>query len=186
MAILQMLFSGGALGSLFGFLGSWLTNWQKGKEQERQFAHDLDMRRLDMEARKQDAELAMKTMELKTEGELKVAEMDLVKESYKEAFTPLISADMLAGASTWIKSFALVLLSVAEFARTIMRPALTGYLVLASTFITMWIYRTDPSTFIGSDMAKDTIGTITFLTVSAVTWWFADRQRMKSSGKGNR
>lgn len=78
------------------------------------------------------------------------------------------------------------LFGIIDFVRGGMRPALTGYLVLLSTWVTVKSYELlelTKSAFTQAqalEIFQDATSIIIYLTVSAVTFWFGDRRMAKT------
>ena len=78
------------------------------------------------------------------------------------------------------------LFGIVDFVRGAMRPALTGYLVLLSTWITFKSYellQLTKSAFTQTEalnIFQDATSIVIYLTVSAVTFWFGDRRMAKT------
>ena len=89
--------------------------------------------------------------------------------------------------TAWIGTILSFLFGVVDFLKHLARPALTHYLMGVSTWITIvaWqtmqqVSETTPLTTAEAYGLFDKIITImVYLTVSCVSWWFADRRTAK-------
>jgi uncharacterized membrane protein len=156
------IFTSGGLGAITGLAGGLLTKHieRKDKANERGFLlkkQELSIEELKLE---QVHEVGMANKQIErsqVEGSIKIehAEVGAFAESQK-------TTGKLTG-----------------FLRAV-RPAITFYLLLVSTILTVivWGRVGGLSSFTPdqlTDLLREMIGTILFLTVTAVAWWFGSR-----------
>lgn len=186
------------LGGVTGLIGNAFTTWFKYKNKKMECEHEQNMAKLETQAMIQEAEMQIQVTKSRIEGEIELADAAAYKESLKSGSQKLFSdkwIDMImeAGKGKWYGAFFkfIGMLIASGFAfldwlRSFMRPAMTLYLMGATTWITMlaWkiVERTqggviDTATAMG--ILDQVITTVIYLTVSAVTWWFGDRTMSK-------
>ena len=198
-AILGLL-GNAVMGSVAGFVGNIITSIVNFKYQKIKNEHEVAMRKLDMEY-----------LNLATETSIRVAAaqgQNVVDAINASAFEKSIVAgtqkdfsdrwlDKMLGMTGWIRIITIPLglsLAVAfaflDFVKALMRPGLTLYLVGASTLITVISYDILEKAGISAidstgalAIFTSAVDSITFLTVSCVTWWFADRTNTKFLSK---
>jgi len=79
-----------------------------------------------------------------------------------------------------------ILFGFVDFLRGLMRPVLTAYLTLITTWVTWqaWQIMQTHGLSLSSEQAvqifNETTSIVTYLTVSCVTWWFGDRRMAKT------
>lgn len=186
------------LGGVTGLIGNAFTTWFKYKDRKMQCAHEKDMAKIELDAMIKEAQMQIKVTQSRIEGEIELADAAAYKESLKSGREKLFSdkwIDMImaAGKDKWWGSICkLVGLFIAsgfaflDWLRSFMRPAMTLYLMGATTWVTMLAWKImenaqggaiDVVTAMG--ILEQVISTIIYLTVSAVTWWFGDRTMSK-------
>jgi len=156
------IFTSGGLGAITGLAGGLITKHieRKEKANERGFLlkkQELDLKELELEQAHETA-MADKQMErAQVEGNIKIehAEVGAFTESQK-------TVGKLTG-----------------FLRAV-RPAITFYLLFVSTILTVIVWNRvgGLSSFTPeqlTDLLREMIATILFLTVTAVAWWFGSR-----------
>jgi len=164
IAILTSIFSGG----LTGLFGTALTKVGDYFQQKQNFKHELDIM-------KEQREL------IALQSELKINEADAA------AFGESVKADRATYTrGQKLSPWASGLLAVVDFIRGMIRPALTIYLIILTTYIYVDIetvlaaagvdYMTIAT---ASELIRKIILTILYLTVTCVTWWFGSRMKAK-------
>ena len=156
-SILSVL-TGGATGVIGTVVSGVVGHFQA----KRKFEQQLSLRRLDLEAMQIEAKAAAAASAVRAESEATSAELAALTASYREASNRV----SMRGDS--------VLLVLADFVRTMVRPALTIGLV----GLTAWIYTTAPA------LRPTVIDTVLYLTTAAVLWWFGSRAAEKVLAKG--
>jgi len=186
------------LGGVTGLIGNAFTTWFKYKNAKMEYTHEENMAKLEINAMIKEAEMQIQVTKSKIEGEIELADAAAYKESLKAADKQLFSEkwiDMImeAGKSKWYGwIFKFLGMTIAagfaflDWLRAFMRPAMTLYLLGASSYITYLAWKIvsisqggaiDTATALG--IMDLVISTVIYLTVSAVTWWFGDRTMSK-------
>ena len=179
-------------GGLTGLIGSALTSLTNYKMQKLKNDHDAKMAELDMQTIRLEAEMQVKVTQAETEGKIALADMEALKTSIAEAQKPLFQESymnklMKSPWTAWIGAILSFLFGLVEFLKHLARPALTYYLMGVSTWITIVAWQTlekttgtTPLTVTESyDLFDKIITIMIYLTVSCVSWWFADRRTAK-------
>jgi len=188
-------------GGLTGLLGSLITLIGNLAMQKMKNKHEIDKITAESNAIVVEANAQIMVQKSKTEGEIQVAEVEALKESYKDQSTTLFDKSymqslMVSKWFSWIGAIIAFMFGLVDFMKQACRPVLTYYLVGASTWITILAYRllreAMGQTPLALDKAYDIFNQVTYLilylTVSCVTWWFCDRRMAKFAmrlGDGN-
>ena len=187
------LFTSGGLGAIAGLFGSVVTGITNYKMQKLKNEHDIDMIHAESEAIKIEAEANIKITQAKTEGEVEIAEVEALKESYKslsqDAFKESYMEKLYQNKWTaWIGALAAFLFAIVDFLKKLARPILTYYHVILTTWLAVIVYKilvqaNETGGVIAYKDAFDLfqliINVLLFLTVSCVTYWFVDRRTAK-------
>lgn len=179
-------------GGLTGLIGNVLTSFTNFKMQKLKNQHEEKMSELDMQTIRLEAEMNVKVTQAETEGKISLADMEALKTSLEDAQKPLFQASymdklMKSPWTAWIGAILSFLFGIVDFLKHLARPALTYYLMGVSTWITIIAYQTvekatgaSPLDLVKSLELFDKITTtMIYLTVSCVSWWFADRRIAK-------
>ena len=157
------LFATGGAGSIVGVAGGLLTKYEERKRQKIDNEHKEAMRDKDIEELKleyaQQEKMADKKLELaEVEGAIEIdkKQLDAFAESMKDGGGHM------------------------DLAKSLMRPIITVYLLIATTFILRYLWK-----LVGGleaipaeqlmELFKYIIYQVVFLSVVSVTWWFAAR-----------
>lgn len=159
---------GGAIGRVFDFLGEK----QKLKVKELDYKHDVDLKKLDMEAA--DREWAARTQISKQEGEAKIEVADA------QAFAESMFKEPTRY-STPTTGWANILLTVLDFIRGIVRPGITVALMVFT--FAMYNEIKDIMSVAGVSLTgaqafaiyEIIVNTVLYLTSTTIGWWFASR-----------
>ncbi len=185
------LLSSGVFGALTGLVGSAVTAWTNYKMQKLKNDHELAMVEAETKSMVAEAQAQIQVTKAKVEGEERVAEMEALKASYGELSKDTFKESYMkyVAESRWTRWWAPALIGIlfafVDVMRRAARPALTYYLVGATTWLTVMVWRllAQSGSPIDSTAAQELLGqlvvTILYLTVSAVTWWFCDRRLAK-------
>jgi len=179
-------------GGLTGLIGNALTSFTNFRMQKLKNQHEEKMTELDMQTIRLEAEMNVKVTQAETEGKISLAEVDALKASYGQAEKPLFDSSymnklMESPWTAWIGAILSFLFGVVDFLKHLARPALIYYLMGVSTWITIIAYQTvekatgtDPLDLVKSlELFDKVTTTMIYLTVSCVSWWFADRRTAK-------
>jgi hypothetical protein len=184
------------LGGVTGLIGNIVGGIFKYKTAKLQADHDENMIKLETEAMVTEAKANIAITRATVEGEIEIADSKAYMHSQiagnKALFGQKWVDKLLSVEGRWkiltlpVAILVAFLFGFVDFARGFMRPALTGYLVGMSTFITIWAYRimSAEGITLNAEQAvkifEDTTSIIVYLTVSCVTWWFGDRRMAKT------
>lgn len=189
-------------GGLTGLIGNAFTTWFKYKSIKIENEHKEKMLALETRAMIQEAQMQIQVTKARIEGEVELADAAAYKESLKSGQTQMFSEkwiDSLLGAKREGKlgaitgffaqvfaTFIMLGFAFIDWMRGFMRPALTIYLVGASTWLTYMAWGILEKAQGGAitittaeDVFAQVVSTIIYLAVSAVTWWFGDRTMSK-------
>jgi len=179
-------------GGLTGLVGNALTSFTNYKMQKLKNDHDAKMAELDLQTIRLEAEMQVKVTQAQTEGQVQLAEMEALKASYAELEKPLfqrayMSKLMKSKWTVWIGAILSFLFGLVDFLKSAARPVLTYYLMGVSTWITIIAYQTviqtsgtaPLDTTKALELFDKVTTTIIYLTISCVSWWFADRRTAK-------
>jgi hypothetical protein len=160
--------SSGGLGAIVGLFGGILTRFQQYKVRKIELEHDQKMRLYDLQEAKLERQhfldMADKQMDIaEQEGEIAYEQADLanLRESIRQA-----------GRDSGIE--------FVEIVRGLMRPFITLFLLIAASALVgiLWDKVGGLDAFTQAELIeifKHTVYQMVFLTVTAVTWWFASR-----------
>jgi hypothetical protein len=189
LSVLGTVFSGGVTG-LVGSIGSAIMNY---KMQALKNADDLAMGQLEIQKIQAEAEASIKVQDAKTEGEIQIAQIDAYKASLENMQKNLFDTSymgMLAKSkwTSWMILPISFMFALVDFMKDLARPLLTYYLVGMSTWVTILAYqlvqKSGGMTQAQADSIFNTvIGMVLYLTVSSVSFWFADRNMTKFAEK---
>ncbi|QNJ59191.1 TMhelix containing protein [Vibrio phage vB_ValS_PJ32] len=167
--VLTSAVSGGVTG-LIGTIFSGFMLWREKKDARQ---HEKEMRRIDIEERRAEAELTLKQTQAESEA-LKIT-------SELNAFTASLKSDKATYSTKAPTNTALVIVDVV---RGLIRPVLTLTLVTILTIVTFDIINAYGGyekviTDQGVQMVDDLIHSIIYMTNAAVLWWFGTRDLNK-------
>lgn len=136
LAFLANLFSGGAIGAITGIAGGAIQRHYDLKNSQLQMqkdaqtnTHELELRKLDIEATKAEAESNYKVSELTTQSQELAGDVQLRTASYQ--LEPQMYAD-----KSKITSFMNGVFSALDVVRGLVRPGLTAYFAVFFSLIT--------------------------------------------------
>jgi fatty acid desaturase len=201
-------------GGVTGLIGTIWSSYNKRKERElelkdrdNQRAHERDMVEVQTRAMQAEAEANIRVTEAQVAGAVELenarafqtSQLEGNKDMFRESFM-----ERLFAVEGWVRFIAVpfgvlvcVLFGLADFVKSIARPSITMYLLGVSTWITTqaWDILEAKDMVLTSLQAttilSNVIGTVLYLTVTAVTWWFGDRMAAKGMeqllpGKGRK
>lgn len=180
----------GAVGILTGLIGNAFTAFFNLKTQKLKNEHEQTMVKLETEAMIAETQANIKVTEAKVQGELLTLEEANYGKNLELGNKSLVSSEMInklfdSPWTAWLGSFLVFMMGVTDVLRGIMRPGLTLYLVGLTSWLT-W-YASDllsgkeglMDVLQAQAIFSEVVRIVIYLTVSAVTWWFADRQLAK-------
>ena len=187
------------LGGVTGLIGNAFTTWFKYKNAKMEHTHKEKMVSLETSAMIQEAQMQIRVTKSRIEGEIELADAAAFTTSQKVGSEKLfhekwIDMIMEAGKQSkwtgWIYKILGTMIAAAfafvDWLNAAMRPTLTLYLVLGSSYITYLAWQIMQQAGLDTMTATQAVGifsqvtsTVIYLAVSAVTWWFGDRTMSK-------
>lgn len=173
MAIAELL-SNVLSGGVTGLIGAGITRLAEYKTKKLEFEHEGHMKELDLKIMAE--EWAHRTQIASVEADAKIEAGDI--EAFKASFNePELYSGKVATLTRW-QSWVLVLL---DFVRGVVRPGLTLYLCLITTYLYWDAHSIIPG--MGVDAATQLVGqivnTVLYLTSVVICWWFGTRIKEK-------
>lgn len=174
--IFGSIFSGGATG-LLGVILQRVADY-KNKQLDMQleaqrFAHELEKRRVDAEIMKQEWAGRLQVAQAEAAGAEAVADANAFAASFKLE-PPQYASGKLTPNQTW-------LMVILDFIRGSIRPALTIYLCLLTTYVWYQVRTILGTTSLDIQGAvavwNMVVGNILYLTTTCVLWWFGTRNK---------
>lgn len=179
-----------AFGLFSGLLGTALTSFTNYKTQKMKNEHEATMVKLEKEAMIAEAQMNIQITEAKVQGEIVQLEeinygknLELANE--RSIDNSLIGKLFASPWTAWLGSLMVFFLSVVDFLKGLMRPGLTLYLVALTSWITWYaagiLSAKEPLLDVNAaaELFTKVVDIVIYLTVSVVTWWFADRRVAK-------
>lgn len=186
------------LGGVTGLIGNAFTTWFKYKNSKMEYDHKEKMVDLETQAMLKESEMQIKVTTARIEGEVELADSAAFdtaqkagnKQLFADKWIDMIMANRDRKWTGWFFGLLGTLIAAGfafvDWLNGIMRPALTIYLVGASSYITYLAWRIMQDVGLGTFTAAQALGifqqvtsTMIYLAVSAVTWWFGDRTMSK-------
>ncbi len=180
----------GLVGVATGLLGNVLTSFTNLKTQKLKNQHEVAMIKVETEAMAAEAAMQIKVTETNVAGELARLEETTYGKNIELANKPSLNNRLLEKLfdspwTAWVATILAFLLGVVDFLKGVMRPGLTLYLVALTSWITYYAAEllTAKQGLMDAIMAaalfNKVVDIVIYLTVSVVTWWFADRRVAK-------
>jgi hypothetical protein len=186
------------LGGLTGIVGTALTSIMNFKTQKLKNEHEINLIRAQTAAMIEESKAQIEITKTRIEGAVELADADAyiqsIKEGNKSVFNDKWIDNLFAvqGKMRYISVPVAVLIAFLfgfiEWLKQFMRPGLTAYLVIMTSWITLVSKDILTKAGVGTggitgDQAylifTQVVGIIIYLTVSCVTWWFGDRRVAK-------
>lgn len=183
------------LGGVTGLVGSVVTSIMNYKTMKVKNEHELAMIQAQTAAMRAEAEAQIQVTKAQIEGAIELADAQSYMASQRAGNEALFGenwVDKLLGTTGWLSWIAgpvaclvAFLFGFVDWFRGLMRPLLTSYLVVMSSYITYlaWnivqTYGQGMSAADATSIYRSVIEVILYLTVSCVTWWFGDRTMTK-------
>jgi hypothetical protein len=173
--IFSSIFTGGATGIIGVIAQRWADYKNRQLDIEMQKAkqdHEIQMRKADAEIMAQEWAARTRVAEVEAGAAMEVADSEAFAESYRME-PALYSASVKPSAGqAWM-------LVVLDFVRGSVRPILTLYLSIISTLVYIEAQKhygsiTPAESY---ELMKNIIGTIMYLWVTIVLWWFGTRNK---------
>ncbi|MBU0847606.1 hypothetical protein KKH23_10510 [Patescibacteria group bacterium] len=190
------LASGGltaVFGGITGVVGSIVTFFGNYKMQKLKNEHEVAMITAESEAMRLEMQMKIEVTREETKGKVELADLEALMKSYEYASKPAFAESYMEKLyGRWwtvpVATFLSLLFGLVDFLKQFIRPGLTSYLVILSTFITLWSYDIlKTSLGAGNILSVDqafkiffmAVSMILYLTVTAVTWHYSDRGMAK-------
>jgi|WetSurSiteA1Bulk_404760.scaffolds.fasta_scaffold00112_23 hypothetical protein len=186
------------LGGLTGIIGTALTSIMNFKTQKLKNEHEINLIRAQTAAMIEESKAQIEITKTRIEGAVELADADAyiqsIKEGNKSIFNDKWIDNLFAvqGKMRYISVPVAVLIAFLfgfiEWVKQFMRPGLTAYLVIMTSWITFVAKDILTKAGVGTggitgnqayDIFIQVIGIVIYLTVSCVTWWFGDRRVAK-------
>jgi len=190
MSILSDLFNAGTGGVVTGLVGSIVTSVVNFKTQKLKNQHEIAKIEAETKSMIAETNANIKITETQVQGELQKAESEIFAETVKQAGTKVVSDDLISKLfdSPWTTAFGVILVTLLGFIQVLksaVRPGLTTYLIILTSWITFKAYTilsyydevlTNAEAL---GLFNRVVDIIIYLTVTTVTWWFGDRRTAK-------
>jgi len=186
------------LGGVTGLIGNAFTTWFKYKNAKMDNTHKEKMVALETRAMIEESKMQIKVTQARIEGEVELADAAAFDTAQKVGNKQLFAEkwiDMImeGGNRKWTGWFFRLMgtviaagFALVDWLNGMMRPALTLYLIGASSYITYLAWEIMQQAGLSMMTTTQAIGifqqvtsTMIYLAVSAVTWWFGDRTMSK-------
>lgn len=183
------------LGGVTGLLGTVITTITNFKTQKLKNEHDQAMASLEIQKLAAKTDAAIKITEAKISGAVELADAEAYTKSQEVGNVKAVSDGWIekllnmTGPMSWVSIpcglILVILLGFVDVLKGLMRPGLTLYLTLITSWLTYNAYNLLNS--VGTSLTTqqaisiyDQVTTIViYLTVSCITWWFGDRRTAK-------
>lgn len=186
------------LGGLTGIIGTALTSIMNFKTQKLKNEHEINLIRAQTAAMIEESKAQIEITKTRIEGAVELADADAYIQSIKEGNKSIFNDKWIDNLfavqgkmryiSVPVAVFIAFFFGVIEWLKQFMRPGLTAYLVIMTSWITLVAKDILTQAGVGTggitgDQAylifTQVVGIIIYLTVSCVTWWFGDRRVAK-------
>ena len=159
-------------GGATGLLGTAISGVIDFFQARQNHAQEMDLRRLDIDLAKAEAEGAERVAAIEAESVRDQAEWGAMTASYREA------------GARWSRPGDSVLIQLVDFVRGMTRPVLTWGLVALVGAIYFLIGASDKQAAL---LQPRIVETVLYLATASVLWWFGQRQiEKRHAGKGGR
>lgn len=175
--IFGSIFSGGATG-LVGIVLQRFADY-KNKQLDMQleaqrFSHEVEKRKLDREIMQEEWKGRDKVAQTEAQGAEAVADAQAFAASFRMEPARYAEGARLTRGQAW-------LLVILDAVRGAVRPLLTIYLCLLTTYVWWQVRQTlsaeDLTQEAALDVWKMVVGNILYLTTTCVLWWFGTRNK---------
>lgn len=179
--------AGGGLGGITGLVGVALQQWGESKKR----AHDVEMAKLQndqvLALKKSDDDQQIKLAQLTADAQKALADINAdvrAQELSSSDLQAAFSHDRATYSSDEARSHnpvVIVLMGIVDFLRGIIRPGITVYGMVLLTIMVMWIrdmHMRSQLPLSSADLRElvmQIIGTATYVTATAVAFWFGGR-----------
>jgi hypothetical protein len=169
--------TGGALGGVTGVIGTGVSAYVAYKNKKLDHEHEIAMADKETAHMLAEADKAIDLQKFKTEGEVEIREADAFTASVKNGMKNLFKTEYAKFLPDWVMAPIAAMFAMVDMLRSSVRPVVTYFLVVVATFIALKVAETRPE--IIKDQAANILMSLSYLTVTCVTWWFGDRRLAK-------
>lgn len=187
LAILMTIFGGIFSGGATGLLGVLLQRFfdLKNKQQDVEIiklnlANNLELARMESDRLKIKVEADLAEAEIEGRTQEHISDNDLVEASYETDKASYIDKAAMK-ANSWPAKFVLVLMGIVDFLRGFLRPGMTIYLCVVTTYMFFWAQdlMLQNNTLLTAasmhEIVLQIIGTILYVFTTAAVWYFGAR-----------
>jgi hypothetical protein len=187
MEILASLLTGAASGGATGLLGVIIQRWAD----HRQRAQDIEITKLQLQAARETRQMELEAQERMAANAAAVAQLQAQLDAQAReveadtaAYTASVGSDRatyLVGAAQEQSRAARWLMAVVDAVRGLMRPSITAYSLILLTLLALWVRDMHIRSGVAltleqqHDLMGQVVGTIIYLAVTVVVWWFGVR-----------
>lgn len=171
------MLTGGAAGGIVGLIGTGIHAWLRGRELRLTLEHERSMREIDLREIKLEGQVLLRQTEAEAEARLGEAEQRTAA-AQAEMDAQIRTASYAHDRATYGGG-------LVDTLRGIVRPTVTGYLLLVDTILAcvlLYMCRhllMADELFVQKEAALPLLQTLvldlSFLTTVCVTWWFGGR-----------
>lgn len=184
--IFSSIFAGGATGLIGVAVQRYFDHKNKKLDmqvEQMRITGELDKRRLDIENTRAEWEGRGKVAMAEADAAKDVAESNAFAESLKAAASRVFDADMLKDVHPYVRNFVVALLGLIEVVKEAVRPGLTVYLCVLTTFIYYEARQILDTAVLTAEQAFELVrlivSTVLYLTTTCVLWHFGTRNKQK-------
>lgn len=190
MSFFSELLSSGVGGVFTGFIGTIVTSITNIKLQKLKNDHEIGMLKAETEAMQAETAANIQITETKVQGDLAMSESKTFHETVKQNGKSIISDEMILKLfeskwTAWLASLLVFLLGTIKVLKAAIRPGVTIYLMMITTWVTWQAYQIVQlqqdaiSATDALNMYNQNTSVVIYMTVTCVTWWFGDRRVAK-------
>jgi len=180
----------GLIGVVTGLLGNVVTSFTNLKAQRLKNEHEEKLIGLKTTAMVAETEATIRIAKAKITGALDKLEQSTYKTNIEKANQNILEKGVIPKlfdnkSTRWLGAVLTSLLGLVDVVKGFIRPSLTIYLVILTSWITYYsaeILTAKQALLDVSEASRlfgEVVEIVIYLTVSVVTWWFADRRVAK-------
>ena len=166
-----------ASGGLLGLFGTGFKLWADHKAQQAKRSFEIQMRKLDQAEMQLEHQLRMREVEAQARKEIAVATVRK-EETEAQASAEVEKAEIQLRQASYQQDKATYGGGFVDAVRGLMRPILTLYFAVLMALIAYQLFQlanVHIGTATASYLLKDIINACIFLATTSVTWWFGSR-----------
>lgn len=178
--MIASVFSGG----LTGIFGSAVQKIGDYFQQKQEYAHEMEMRELDLKELEKEKEASIAKVEAQSEAEQSIQQTENEGAAWSRSYKhdSRAYAEDLTPGQNW-------LMVIVDMSRGMIRPFLTMYLAGVATYMVMKM-----NALVGGmesvniekvhDLWWQVTMTVLYIASTAITWWFGSRAKVNPAKKG--